>query len=215
MYIYSNNNSFNSEVTRWVTYILIAFLACLAIVALYLITYYKPKDYVKHFQRNNNRDEGFSITSPAFTEGTIIPDKYTCVGDIAGKEFKIPIQISDPPIGTKSFALIMNNPDDPDAPNKNFIHWLVWNISPDTQFFDGSKSDTNVGYNSADQPTYKGPCPPQGSHRYFITVYALDTLLDLTKYKKVTESILLMEMKNHILGTTQLLGYYKKDNTEE
>jgi len=191
--------------------ILIAALACVAIIALYLIMYRNPSNfYAKYYERNGSkRYENFSVTSPAFSTGSNIPDKYTCVGDIAGKNFKIPIQIKNPPSNTKSFALIMN---DPDASNKNFIHWIVWNISPDTQFFDGSNNNFNTGYNSEDQQAYKGPCPPQNSHRYFITVYALDSLLDLSKYNKVTESILLQEMKNHILGTSQLLGYYKKSD---
>jgi len=130
------------------TCILISILACISIVALYFITYNEPKDYYAKYRERYNNSEGFSITSPAFTQGANIPDKYTCVGDIAGKNFKIPIQILDPPFGTKSFALVMSDSD-----ASNFIHWIVWNIKPNTQFFDGSNEDFNVGYNSTDQET--------------------------------------------------------------
>ncbi|MEW6532200.1 MAG: YbhB/YbcL family Raf kinase inhibitor-like protein [Thermodesulfobacteriota bacterium] len=151
-----------------------------------------------------------SVTSPAFQDGSMIPRTYTCDGE----DISPPLEISSVPPGTKSLALIN---DDPDAPGGTWVHWVMYNIPPDTKklpeqvprkarlpngAFHGKTSwgGRKLGYG--------GPCPPSGIHRYFFKVYALDTVLDLRP--GATKDELLSEMKGHILGEGQLMGRYQR-----
>ena len=140
------------------------------------------------------------ITSPAFENGGDIPALYTC----EGADKNPPLNIDGWPEGTKSIALIM---DDPDAPGKTFDHWIVWNIKPHKSIEERSVPG-KAGRNSLGKSAYTGPCPPSGTHRYFFKVYALDTLLDLpdTSDKKSLEHA----MEKHILAYGELIGKYKK-----
>ena len=140
------------------------------------------------------------ISSPAFQHGGNIPVLYTC----EGKDINPPLIIEGLPDETKSVVLIM---DDPDAPGKTFDHWIVWNISPQNEIKENSTPGEN-GKNSLGQNSYTGPCPPSGTHRYFFKVYALDTLLKLSRTadKKTVEQAL----ENHILAYGELIGNYKK-----
>lgn len=145
-----------------------------------------------------------TVTSPAFKDKERIPAKYTCEGE----NINPPIQVTDIPAGTKSFVLII---EDPDAPGATFDHWVMWNIPPDGSIQENSAPGVQ-GSNSSGQNSYKGPCPPSGTHRYFFKIYALDTVLDLSpgSDKKAVEKA----MKDHVLSDGSLLGLYEKKPAE-
>jgi len=115
------------------------------------------------------------LSSSSFAEGENIPTKFTCQGEDISPE----LLISDVPPETKSLALIL---EDPDAPSGDWVHWIIWNIPPET-----IKIPENVGASfavqgntSAGKPNYGGPCPPSGSHRYIFKLYALSEMLDIS-----------------------------------
>jgi hypothetical protein len=150
----------------------------------------------------------FELTSPTFTSGAAIPRQYTC----DGKNISPPLQWSDPPSGTQSFALIA---DDPDAPMGTWIHWVLFNlpastralpeaVPPEAMLSDGSRH----GQNSWRRLGYGGPCPPRGTHRYFFKLYALDTALTLSV--GANKEQLLQAMEGHMLMQTELMGVYTR-----
>jgi hypothetical protein len=143
---------------------------------------------------------GLTVKSPAFENNKFIPVKYTCDGD----EIKPSLTIEGIPQGTKTLALIV---DDPDAPSGTFDHWIVWNIPPTGKIGENSVPGTE-GLNSAGQHSYIGMCPPSGTHRYFFKVYALDAKLELNanSRKKDVEKV----MQGHILAKGELIGLYKR-----
>ena len=146
------------------------------------------------------------LTSSAFKEGAMIPAQYTC----DGKDISPPLNWSEFPEGTKSFALIC---DDPDAPIGTWVHWVVYNI-PDnvTAFPENVPPHKSVMGNILQGMTdfrrigYGGPCPPRGTHRYYFKIYALDTMLNLPA--GATKRELLRAMEGHILVEGQLMGRY-------
>jgi len=149
-----------------------------------------------------------TITSSAFNEGGMIPAKYTC----DGRNISPPLKWEDAPAGTKSFALIG---DDPDAPVGVWVHWVMWNIPADVKELGENvepKGDlpngSKQGITDFRRPGYGGPCPPSGTHRYYFKLYALDTMLDLAG--SATKADLLKAMKGHILAEGQLMGKYKR-----
>jgi Raf kinase inhibitor-like YbhB/YbcL family protein len=147
------------------------------------------------------------LTSSAFADGDKIPKQYT--GD--GKDASPPLKWSGAPSGTKSLALIC---DDPDAPRGTWVHWVLYNLPPEITELPEGMLDPKAVLGSALQGTndfrktgYGGPAPPPGKpHRYFFKIYALDTVLDLKAgaSKKELESV----MRGHILGQGQLMGTY-------
>ena len=150
----------------------------------------------------------FELTSTAFAPGEPIPQKYTCDGE----DISPPLQWSDPPQGTQSFALIA---DDPDAPLGTWVHWVLYNlpaetralpeaVPPQAELPDGSRH----GQNSWRRLDYGGPCPPSGTHRYFFKLYALDTVLDLKA--GANKKQVLKAMEGHILAQTELMGVYSR-----
>jgi Raf kinase inhibitor-like YbhB/YbcL family protein len=148
----------------------------------------------------------FTLFSSAFKSGEFTPPKYTC----QGTDFSPPLQWSDSPKNTQSFALIL---DDPDAPNGVWDHWILFNIPANVnQLAENLKklpSGTLEGKNSWGNVDYRGPCPPaQQEHRYFFKLYALDSTLSLPA--AVTKSQLESAMKNHVLGHTELMTKYKR-----
>lgn len=152
------------------------------------------------------------LTSMAFSNHQIIPSKYTCEGD----NISPPLVWSGIPTGTRSLALIVDDPDapDPKAPKIVYVHWLLYNLPPDSRGLpenaDGNDlpEGTLAGLNDWKRTGYGGPCPPIGRHRYFHKLYALDTLLpDLHKPTKVQ---LLKAMQDHIIAHTELVGTYQK-----
>ena len=143
------------------------------------------------------------LSSPAFQNNSEIPVDYTCDGD--GKS--PPLEWSDPPDGTKSFALIVDDPDapDPKAPKRTYIHWVVYDIPASATSVDGdAKRD---GVNDAQRPGYTPPCPPRGRHRYFFKLYALDAMLG--EIGSPTKSALERAMHGHVLEHAELIGTYE------
>lgn len=147
----------------------------------------------------------FTLSSPAFNHGAQIPSKYTCDGENICPH----LVIHGVPERTKSLALIM---EDPDAPKGLFVHWVMWNIPPETQEIKehtvpfGAKEGVNTGR----QHGYYGPCPPSGSHRYFLRLYALDSKMELkpTAGKEELEAA----MQQHTLAVAELMGTYSRTN---
>ena len=148
-----------------------------------------------------------TLRSPAFEHGDKIPQQYTCDGENASP----PIMWSEGPTGTRSFAIIM---DDPDAPGKTWVHWILYNIPSD----EGSLSEhipnkpslergMLQGKNDFEQYGYGGPCPPSGTtHSYYIKLYALDIEPDLSP--GATKELLLEKLDGHILDQSELTGKY-------
>ncbi|MFO7782190.1 MAG: YbhB/YbcL family Raf kinase inhibitor-like protein [Spirochaetia bacterium] len=138
------------------------------------------------------------ITSPAFEHNERVPAKYTC----NGQDINPPLRIEDIPPGTQSMAIIV---DDPDAPGKTFLHWLIWDIEPTTEIAENSAPGTQ-GLTDFGKPAYGGPCPPSGTHRYFFRVYALATTLGLPEGSSRTD--LEQAMKGHVLAEAEIIGLY-------
>jgi len=141
-----------------------------------------------------------SITSPVFQNEGIIPEKYTCDGDNKNP----PIRIGDVPEGTRSLVLIV---EDPDAPGRIFDHWIMWNI-PVLDLIEEDSKPGIIGKNSKGENKYSGPCPPNGIHRYFFKLYALDEMLTIGMNS--TKNDVITAMQNHILGYGELIGVYKR-----
>ena len=148
----------------------------------------------------------FTLTSSAFQEGQPLPVKYTCDGE----DQSPPLQWTDPPSGTKSFTLLV---DDPDA--RGFVHWILYNLPPETRALpenvptlgelpDGSRQGSN-GFGKAG---YGGPCPPRGTHRYSFRLYALDRMLDVDP--EMDKSRLDQAMAQHVLAQTELAVEYTR-----
>ena len=140
------------------------------------------------------------LTSPAFDHNQMMPKKYTCQGD----DISPPLMIEGIPQGTKSLALIV---DDPDAPMQTWVHWVVFNIPPINEIKEKTTPGMQ-GYNDFGRNDYGGPCPPSGTHRYFHKIYALDIVLDLKE--GISKGQLENAMKGHILNQAELIGLYKK-----
>lgn len=142
-----------------------------------------------------------TIKSPAFEPNKLIPRKYSCDGD----DINPPLAIEGIPKDAKTLVLIV---DDPDAPSGTFDHWIVWNIPTSTSKIGENTIPGKEGMNSARQPSYMGPCPPSGTHRYFFKVYALDTELSLgiNSRKRDVEKA----MQDHIIAKGELIGLYRR-----
>jgi Raf kinase inhibitor-like YbhB/YbcL family protein len=142
------------------------------------------------------------LESSDFEHGEAIPVVFTCQGE----EQSPSLNISEVPAEAKSLVLIM---DDPDAPGGTWVHWLVWNIPPETGAFDKNHVPEGAvqGKNSWGHPGYGGPCPPSGSHRYFFKLYALDELLSLSSadVKRLEKA-----MEPHVIDKCELMGTYQK-----
>jgi len=154
----------------------------------------------------------FDLTSSAFTANGAIPAKYTC----EGTDISPPLAWSGGPPNTRSYALIVDDPDAPDtaAPKMVYVHWVVYNIPAGTTSFAENAAKTGLpsgalhGSNDWKRQTYGGPCPPIGRHRYFHKLYALDTVL--TGLKNPTKAQLESAMTGHVIGRTELIGTYQK-----
>ncbi len=148
------------------------------------------------------------LTSSAFTEGSMIPTKYTCDGPGVSP----PLAWADVPANARTLALIV---EDPDAPAGLWTHWVVFNLPPGTtslpEAVPGDKTLSSggaQGTNTGRRIGYSGPCPPSGTHRYYFRLYALDTPLSLGG--NATTKDLQAAMKGHILADAQLMGRYKR-----
>jgi Raf kinase inhibitor-like YbhB/YbcL family protein len=153
-----------------------------------------------------------TITSPVFKHNSAIPARYTCEGD----DISPPLNWTGVPADARSLVLIVDDPDAPDpaAPKRTWVHWLLFNLPPDTPGLpehcrkDNLPADTGTGINDWRRTDYGGPCPPVGRHRYFHKLYALDTMLDGLGSPKKHE--LEAAMKGHILASAELIGTYRK-----
>jgi Raf kinase inhibitor-like YbhB/YbcL family protein len=150
-----------------------------------------------------------TITSAAFSYGGEVPKKFTC----DGLDVSPPLQWSDAPARTGSFALIV---DDPDAPVGTWVHWVLYNLPAETRALqenvpkqENLRDGSHQGRNDFRRTGYGGPCPPPGSaHRYFFKLYALDSKLDLKP--GATKAQLEAVMNGHILAHGELMGKYKR-----
>ena len=145
--------------------------------------------------------QNMKLISTAFVNEEIIPVEFTC----DGKKFNPPLSISGIPEGTKSLAIIV---DDPDAPMGTFTHWVIWNVDPATTEIASGKipQKSQEGTNSGGSIGYTPPCPPNGTHRYFFTLFAVDTTIGLDG--KAKKADLEAAMKGHIIEQTNLIGMY-------
>ena len=152
----------------------------------------------------------FTLASAAFRDGAGIPVKYTC-DDV---DVSPPLSWSGAPAGTRSFALIA---DDPDAPAGSWVHWVLYNLPADVSELPENIAKVESldlggarqGRSDFRRPGYGGPCPPPGPpHRYFFKLYAVDTRLQIKAgaQKKDVEAA----MEGHVLGTAQLMGTYAR-----
>ncbi len=149
------------------------------------------------------------VSSIAFKDNGFIPKQHTCDG--AG--FSPPLQWRDIPEGTRSLAMIC---DDPDAPGGMFVHWVIYNIPPNIQQFAENIAHVErlsfgaiQGKNDFGMIGYGGPCPPKGVHRYFFRLFALDETLEMGPGS--SKDRLLEEMNGHLIGTCQIIGKYKRN----
>jgi Raf kinase inhibitor-like YbhB/YbcL family protein len=146
----------------------------------------------------------FELTSSAFDEGQPIPGKHSCDGE----DRSPPLSWTSIPDGTQSVALVVH---DPDAPSGDFVHWLAWNIDPQSAGIDEGVPAPLEGTNGFGRTGYAGPCPPpgHGPHRYFFELYAVDTDLDLLQPGAAREQ-LEKELEGHVLAETRLMGTYER-----
>lgn len=144
-----------------------------------------------------------TITSTAFKNNSKIPSKYTCDDE----NINPPLELSGIPRQTKSLVLIM---DDPDAPSKTWVHWVVYNIDPFTTRIKENSVPQGALAGTTDfrKSDYGGPCPPSGIHRYFFKLYALDTILDAPN--GLTKQQVLEKVRDHVIEEAELVGLYKR-----
>ena len=157
----------------------------------------------------------FTLQSPAFQPQGAIPEKYTC----DGSDLSPALRWSGAPPGTKSFGLIVDDPDapDPKAPKRVYAHWLLYDIPPTASELPEAVKDTQLprgtreGLNDWNRTGYGGPCPPIGRHRYFFKLFALDALLGNigAPSKKELEAAI----SRHVIATTELMGTYERTKT--
>lgn len=164
-------------------------------------------------QRTTPKKKGesrMSITmvSKAFKQGEMIPKKYTCDGE----NISPPLAWTGIPEGTKSIALIA---DDPDAPRGTWVHWVLFNLPAETKELPENipprstlSNGARHGITDFRELGYGGPCPPGGTHRYFFKLYALDSML--TMESGATKAQVLKAMEGHVLGEGELMGKYKR-----
>jgi Raf kinase inhibitor-like YbhB/YbcL family protein len=145
----------------------------------------------------------FSLESTGFAHGEEIPRRYGCEGE----DLSPPLSWSRPPEGTRSLALIV---DDPDAPVGTFTHWLGWGLDPDAQGLGEGEAAPVQGRNDFGTSGYRGPCPPpgHGRHRYSFRLYALDSDPDLSP--DADKGDLERALEGHTLAVAELVGTYER-----
>ncbi len=152
------------------------------------------------------------VTSPTFQPGGSIPSKYTC----EGQDVSPPLAWSGSPASTKTFALIVDDPDAPDPakPQRVYVHWVLYNLPamttalPENASKKGLPKGALQGKNDWGKTGYGGPCPPIGRHRYFFKLYALDT--ELTGLSSPTKADVERAIKGHVVDSGELIATYQK-----
>ena len=147
----------------------------------------------------------FTLTSPAFKDGSGIPARFTC----AGADVSPPLAWGNPPEETRSFVLIA---DDPDAPGRTWLHWLVYDIPSGLRQLGDDASRKGIsaaqqGRNDFGKATYGGPCPPSGTHRYYFRLKALDVGTVGVKPGASREEVL-RRIQGHVIGEAVLMGTF-------
>ncbi|MGD0535692.1 MAG: YbhB/YbcL family Raf kinase inhibitor-like protein [Methanoregula sp.] len=152
--------------------------------------------------------ENFTLTVDSVAPGATLPQEFTCTGSSRTPG----VSWENVPAGTKSFVLIL---DDPDAPSGTFTHWLVYNIPPDAMSIDPGQPDGKVlsdgaqnGVNSADSRGYYPPCPPSGkTHRYIFRLYAVDMIIS---QPNADRSSIDWALSGHMLGESHVVTTFKR-----
>jgi Raf kinase inhibitor-like YbhB/YbcL family protein len=162
----------------------------------------------RHVLAQIEGEETMRLTSTIFEEGGMIPAKYSC----DSMDVSPPLSWESIPDGTKSLALIC---DDPDAPVGTWVHWVLFNLPPHEKGLSENihaqselPNGARQGINDFRKIGYGGPCPPSGMHRYFFKLYALDTIFDLEG--DPTKADLEEAMHGHIIAECQLMGKYQR-----
>jgi Raf kinase inhibitor-like YbhB/YbcL family protein len=153
-----------------------------------------------------------SLKSSAFEHGAGIPARYTC----SGEDVSVPLNWEGVPDNARSLVLIVDDPDapDPNAPTMVWVHWVLYNIPPDTSSLAEHTTSATLppgaseGINDWNRPGYGGPCPPIGRHRYFHKLYALDTVLE--GLNQPTRAEVEAAMQGHVIAQAELMGTYQK-----
>ena len=152
-----------------------------------------------------------NIINPAFNDGEPIPPRYSCE-DV---DISPPINWDQPDLSVPEDGSIAIICDDPDAPGGTWVHWVIFNIPPETRTLpemvmprEEQENGVLQGVNSWGTIGYRGPCPPSGTHRYYFKIYVLDTKLDLSS--GITKDELLNAMKGHVLDEGQVMGTYTR-----
>jgi Raf kinase inhibitor-like YbhB/YbcL family protein len=148
------------------------------------------------------------VRSAAFEDAGMIPQEYTCDGE----NISPPLSWESVPAGSRSIALIV---DDPDAPSGTFVHWVLYDLPADARELPENlpaeetlSNGARQGANDFGEIGYGGPCPPSGTHRYFFKIYALDAETGLSPGQ--TKAQLLRAMEGHILAQGQIVGKYHR-----
>lgn len=153
------------------------------------------------------------LKSSSFGPHESIPVRYTCEGE----DLSPPLTWSNVPDGTRSLALIVDDPDAPDpaAPKMTWVHWVLYNLPPNAGGLPEAVATlppgTREGLNDWKRTGYGGPCPPRGRHRYYYKLYALD--IELADLDRPTKVQLEEAMRGHILDNDELVGTYQKGDT--
>jgi hypothetical protein len=157
--------------------------------------------------------ETVKLSSTAFAAGASIPPRYTC----DGADVSPPLAWGDPPAGTLSFALVVDDPDapDPKTPRMRWVHWVVYDLPPGARSLPEAMrsaadlpAGARMGGNDWKKAAWGGPCPPVGRHRYFFTLYALDVVLG--ERGALAKRELEAAIQGHVLAEAELLGTYER-----
>lgn len=148
------------------------------------------------------------IHSPAFDHGGEIPVKYA----VEGENINPPLTFSDIPLNTKTLALLVDDPDVPKSirPDWLWTHWIIWNMPPDiSEILEGEVPTGVVGKNGRWMYTYGWPNPPDGWHRYYFRLYAIDREIDIHP-ETMDRTLFLKTIQDHIIASAELVGRYCK-----
>ena len=150
-----------------------------------------------------------ALRSPAFADGAAIPQRFTCEGENVSP----PLAWAAPPEGTKSLALVVDDPDAPDpaAPKRTWVHWVVYDLPPTVRELKaGDALPTGARHGKSDfgEERWRGPCPPIGRHRYFFKLYALD--VELGARGLLTKAELEKAIEGHVIAKNAIVGTYQK-----
>lgn len=175
----------------------ILLIFCIIVILIFSAKFVFHKDSLAKVKESNMK-----ITTD-FEHNGNIPSKYTCDGEDSAPVLKV----SDVPTEAQELVLIV---DDPDAPMGTWVHWVVYNIPADTKEIDYKNLSPNAKQGKTDfgRIGWGGPCPPNGTHRYFFKLYALNKKLDLAE--GATKSQLEKEIKDSIIEKAEIIGLYKR-----